>query len=56
MGDLVSREDFFEYKVSQYVAYWKYGRDTTEQFKINMIRMGYDKDDVEETLNEYFET
>ena len=56
MGKLKTYQDFLERKVDQCIMLWKYGKNTTEQFKISMVRLGYDEEDIQESLDDYFNT
>jgi hypothetical protein len=56
MGELITYQDFLERKVDQCIMLWKYGKNTTEQFKISMVRLGYDEEVIQESLDDYFNT
>tara|TARA_R110000744_G_scaffold365241_1_gene474037 strand:- start:1760 stop:1930 length:171 start_codon:yes stop_codon:yes gene_type:complete len=56
MGEVVIYQDFFERKVEQCILLWKYGKNTTEQFKISMVRLGCDEQEIQESIDEYFNT
>lgn len=52
MGDVIPQQVFHELKVLQYINHWQYGKTTTEQFKKNLMRMGYDKETIEGYLED----
>ncbi len=56
MGELITYQDFLERKVEQCIMLWKYGKNTTDQFKISMLRLGYDEKDIQDSLDDYFNT
>tara|TARA_R100000315_G_C5228976_1_gene139915 strand:- start:1029 stop:1238 length:210 start_codon:yes stop_codon:yes gene_type:complete len=55
-GELITYQEFLERKVEQCITLWRYGKNTTEQFKISMLRLGYDEEVVQESLDDYFNT
>lgn len=56
MDTVVSPKDFFDRKIDQYIMLWKYGKHTTKEFKGNMIRMGYDEEVIQKSIDNYFST
>ena len=56
MSDVITYQEFLERKVDQCITLWKYGKNTTEQFKISMVRLGYDEQDIQENIDDYFST
>ena len=53
MGEVVIYQDFFERKVEQCILLWKYGKHDDAVFAYNMERIGFNKKDIQECLNEY---
>jgi len=56
MGELITHQEFLERKVEQCIMLWKYGKNTTEQFTISMIRLGYDEAVIQQSIEDYFNT
>ena len=56
IGEVVTYQEFLERKVDQCIMLWKCGKNTTEQFKISMFRLGCDDDIIQESLDDYFST
>jgi hypothetical protein len=56
MGKVVTYQEFIERKVDQCIQLWKYGKNTTEQFKISMLRLGYEEQAIQESIDDYFST
>ena len=54
MGEIVSKEDFKEKLENRYIMLWKYGKHSDEQFRINLYRLGYEKEDVENAIKNYY--
>tara|TARA_R100001086_G_scaffold225470_1_gene143797 strand:+ start:1159 stop:1332 length:174 start_codon:yes stop_codon:yes gene_type:complete len=53
MSDVLEgQRDFWDAKVNHYVQMFEYGRDTAEQFTANMVRMGFEEEDIIEILEE----
>ena len=53
MGEVVTYEDFMNRKEAWYVQMWKYGKHDDAVFAYNMERIGFNKKDIQECLNEY---
>ena len=49
---LEMQRDFWEAKVSKFILMFEYGKDTPENFLINMVLMGFNKKDVQTILEE----
>jgi len=47
---------FWNAKVDHYIQMFEYGRDTEEQFTNNMVRIGFKEKDINEALEEYYES
>ena len=56
MGEIVTYQEFHERKIDQCIMLWKYGKNTTEQFIISLVRLGYDAELIQESLDDYFRT
>lgn len=56
MCDIVTYDEFRERKVEKYIQLWIYGQYTTEQFTSALVRLGFDTDTIEESLDDYFDT
>ena len=54
MVDIISYEDFLDRKVNQHIAFWKYGKTSTEEFKNSMLRLGYDEKTIDKSIDDYF--
>ena len=50
----VSQRTFWDAKVNHYIQMFEYGRDTSEQFITNMVRMGFKVKDIDKALGEYY--
>ena len=47
-----AQRTFWDAKINYYVQMFEYGRDTSEQFTANMVRMGFEEEDIIEILEE----
>ena len=56
MCDIVTYDEFRERKVEKYIQLWIYGQYTTEQFTSALVRLGFDTDTIEKSLDDYFDT
>ena len=54
MGEVITFEDFVSRKIAWYVQMWKYGRHDDKAFARNMTLMGYDKQTIQECLDEFY--
>ena len=55
MSDVLEgQRDFWDAKVNHYIQMFEYGRDTSEQFITNMVRMGFKVKDIDKALGEYY--
>ena len=55
MSDVLEgQRDFWDAKVNYYIQMFEYGRDTSEQFITNMVRMGFKVKDIDKALEEYY--
>jgi hypothetical protein len=50
--NVVDQRDFWEARVNSYIQRFEYGADSRDMFIGNMERMGYDRDIVEDLLDE----
>jgi hypothetical protein len=50
--NVVDQREFWEARVNSYIQRFEYGADGRDTFVGNMMRMGYERDDVEDLLDE----
>ena len=54
MTVVVTKQEFWDRKVDWYVQMWKYGRHDDTAFARNMTLLGYDKQTIQECLDEFY--
>jgi hypothetical protein len=50
--NVVDQREFWEARVNSYIQRFEYGADGRDMFVDNMMRMGYERDDVEDILDD----
>jgi len=56
ISHLEMQRTFWNAKVDHYIQMFEYGRDTEEQFTNNMVRIGFKEKNINEALEEYYES
>ena len=54
MVEVVSKEDFKEKLENRYIMLWKYGKHSDKQFRVNMHHLGYEEEEVETAIKNYY--
>ena len=53
--NVIPPEVFWQRKVDWFISMWQFGKDSTPQLIINLVRMGYPKEDVMKYIEDYEE-
>ena len=51
--NVIPPEVFWKRKIDWFIYMWQCGKDSTPQFIINLVRMGYPEEDVIKYIEDY---
>ncbi len=54
LGEVITKEKFWQYKVDWCIAKWRNGVHSDETFMKNMLSLGWEEEVIQDCLNEFY--